>query len=238
MVVPPQSSCASTAGYIVLLYKLEASDWPKLILVWGILNSFPPECMCDPFFCKFIQIRLLYHPTRSSDYHQIQWLVMGTYIHNFLEEKERNGDQESLMTLLSGTTVAILWRTLQKKLEVYKLGIGIFLSWSFPLFSAEMPRSNKKRASIGTKVSVFSRFLHPSFTIQQRYPNRGKHHRVSELIILGRMWRKVSSRDKEGWCLEVSHEDFNDCLFVNQRMVLIHKEVDEEGIFETTSQVE
>ena len=52
------------------------------------------------------------------------------------------------------------------------------------------------------------------------------------------MWRKVSSRDKEGWCLEVSHEDFENVLFVKQRMVLIDKEGDAEGIFETTSQVE
>ena len=45
-------------------------------------------------------------------------------------------------------------------------------------------------------------------------------------------------RDKEGCCLEVSHEDFDDFLFFKQRMVLIDKEVDEEIIFETTSQVE
>ena len=35
-----------------------------------------------------------------------------------------------------------------------------------------------------------------------------KNHQFSELIILGRVWRKLSLLDKEGWCLEVSHEDF------------------------------
>ena len=47
----------------------------------------------------------------------------------------------------------------------------------------------------------------------------------------------MSLRDKEGCCLEVSHEDLDDFLFFKQRMVLIDKEVDEEIIFETTSQV-
>ena len=49
---------------------------------------------------------------------------------------------------------------------------------------------------------------------------------------------EVSSRDKEGWCLEVSHKDFDNFLFVKQQMVLIDGEGNEEGIFETTSQVE
>ena len=36
----------------------------------------------------------------------------------------------------------------------------------------------------------------------------------------------------------MSHDDFDDFLFVKKQMVLIDKEGDEEGIFETTSQVE
>ena len=36
----------------------------------------------------------------------------------------------------------------------------------------------------------------------------------------------------------MSHEDFDGFLFVKQRMVLVDKEGDEEGILETTSQVE
>ena len=55
---------------------------------------------------------------------------------------------------------------------------------------------------------------------------------------MGRVWRKVSEREKERWCLEVSHEDFNGFLVVKQRIILINKEGDEEGSFETTSQVE
>ena len=49
---------------------------------------------------------------------------------------------------------------------------------------------------------------------------------------------KVTLQDKEVWYLEVSHEDFDNFLFAKQRMVSIEKEVDEEGIYETTSQVE
>ena len=45
-------------------------------------------------------------------------------------------------------------------------------------------------------------------------------------------------QDKEGICMEVSHEDFENVLFVKQRRVSIDKEGDEEVIFETTSQVE
>ena len=36
----------------------------------------------------------------------------------------------------------------------------------------------------------------------------------------------------------MSHKDFDDFLFVKQRVVLINKEDDEEGIFGKTSQVE
>ena len=36
----------------------------------------------------------------------------------------------------------------------------------------------------------------------------------------------------------MSHENFNDFLFVKQRMFLINEEGDEEVTFETTSQVE
>ena len=36
----------------------------------------------------------------------------------------------------------------------------------------------------------------------------------------------------------MSHEDFGDFIFVKQRMVLIDKDDDEEGILETTSHVE
>ena len=95
-----------------------------------------------------------------------------------------------------------------------------------------MPQSKKKKAGVGTKGSVFRRFLYPSLTILQKYPNRGKYHRVSEQIILGWVWRKVSSRDKEGWCLEVSPEDFDDYIYFKQQMVSIDKESDEEGILE------
>ena len=52
------------------------------------------------------------------------------------------------------------------------------------------------------------------------------------------MWRKLSSQDKEGWCLEVSHEYFYNVLFVKQKMISMDEEVDEEVVFETTSQVE
>ena len=45
-------------------------------------------------------------------------------------------------------------------------------------------------------------------------------------------------QDKEGWCLEVSYKDFGNVLFVKQQMVFIDEEGNEEGIFETTSQVE
>ena len=45
-------------------------------------------------------------------------------------------------------------------------------------------------------------------------------------------------RDKVGWCLEVSHKDFDNFLFAKQQMVSIDEEGDEDGIFETTSQVE
>ena len=38
--------------------------------------------------------------------------------------------------------------------------------------------------------------------------------------------------------MEVYHKDFDNFLFVKQKMVLINKEDDEEGIFETTSQFE
>ena len=58
------------------------------------------------------------------------------------------------------------------------------------------------------------------------------------MIILGRVWRKVNPQDKEGWCLEVSHKDSGNFLFVKQRMVSINEEGNEECIFETTSQVE
>ena len=36
----------------------------------------------------------------------------------------------------------------------------------------------------------------------------------------------------------MSHEDFDNFLFIKQQMFLIYKEGDEEGIFETPSQVE
>ena len=38
--------------------------------------------------------------------------------------------------------------------------------------------------------------------------------------------------DNEVWCLEVSNEDFDSFLFVNQHMVLIDKEGDEGEILE------
>ena len=96
-----------------------------------------------------------------------------------------------------------------------------------------MPRSKKKRADVGAKFSVFGSFLRPYCAIQQKYPNMEKHHGVSELIILGRVWKKVSSQDNEGWCLEVSHEDVDDYLFFEHRIVLVDVEVDEERIFKT-----
>ena len=65
-----------------------------------------------------------------------------------------NVDSESLATLLYGTTVAILWRTLQKQLEAYKVGHWKFSHLKFSIFSAEIPGSKKKRAGVGTKVSV------------------------------------------------------------------------------------
>ena len=101
-----------------------------------------------------------------------------------------------------------------------------------------MPQSKKKRAGVGAKGSIFSRLIQPSPTIRLNYPSRDKNHQFSELIILGRVWRKVSLWDKEGWCLEVSHEDFDDFLFVKHRMVSIDEEGDEEGIFKKISQFE
>ena len=49
---------------------------------------------------------------------------------------------------------------------------------------------------------------------------------------------EFSSRDKEGWCMDLSHEDFDNFLFVKQRMVLFDEEGDDKGILKTTSQVE
>ena len=178
--------------------------------------------------------QLPYHSTRSSDYHWFQWLVMVTYICEFLRGKESNGDSESLATPLSRNTVAILWRFLQKSYKHKKLVIRTFLSWSFPLFSANV----KKRVSIGAKGSVFRRLLHNPRTIRQKYPNREKHHWVSKLIILGRVWTKVCLWDKGRWCLEVFHEYFEYFLFVKHQIVLIDEEDDMEVIFATTSKAE
>ena len=44
--------------------------------------------------------------------------------------------------------------------------------------------------------------------------------------------------DKEGWCLEVSHKDFDNFLFFKQRMFFFNEDGDEEIIFETTSKFE
>ena len=89
-----------------------------------------------------------------------------------------------------------------KKIQKHtKLGIRNVLSQKNSLFSAEVPQSKKESVRISVKGSVFSRFLNPFLTIQQKYPKRDKYHRVSKLIILGRVCRKFSSRDKEGWCL-------------------------------------
>ena len=37
---------------------------------------------------RLLNVRLISHPTRSSDYHWIQWLVIGTYIREFLRKKK------------------------------------------------------------------------------------------------------------------------------------------------------
>ena len=36
-------------------------------------------------------------------------------------------------------------------------------------------------------------------------------------------------QDREGWCQEVSHEDFDEFLFFKQQMVFIEEEGDEEA---------
>ena len=49
-------------------------------------------------------------------------IIYGNIYSRFFQKKERNGDLGSIATLLSETTVAILWRNLQKQLEAYKVG--------------------------------------------------------------------------------------------------------------------
>ena len=133
--------------------------------------------------------------------------------------------------------MAVLWWNLHKKLVAYKVWNCKFSQLKFSIISNEILQSKKKRSGVCAKGSIFSRVLHPYLTIRQKYPNRDKHNQIYELIIFGRVWRKVSSRDKEGWCLEVSHKDFDNFSFFKQRVVSIHKKGDEEVILETISQV-
>ena len=58
------------------------------------------------------------------------------------------------------------------------------------------------------------------------------------MIIFVRVIIRVSSRDKVGWCLEVSNKYFDDFPFVKQQMVLIDKNDNDDAIFKTTTQVE
>ena len=130
---------------------------------------------------------------------------MGTYIREFFEE-ERKGCIFGILSKYYFRNHFFHFMVSSKKT------VRSIQSWSLESFSAEVFHSfwpiyhyQRRRGMALAQKSLFQ----PSLTIRHKYPNRYKHNQVSELIILGRIWRKVSSRDKKVWCLEVSHEDFD-----------------------------
>ena len=86
-------------------------------------------------------------------------MVIGTYIHEFPEEKRKERRFRILGKYSFRNHCGYFTEDSTKKHKHKKLGIGKFLTSSFPLFSAEMPGSKKKRAGVGE--SLFFKPLPP-----------------------------------------------------------------------------
>ena len=82
---------------------------------------------------------------------------------SFSKKKERNGYSESLATLLSGTTVGILWRHLQKNRSIQSWVLEFFSVEVFHYFRPRCHDQRRRRPALAQK-DIFQTLPHPSRT--------------------------------------------------------------------------
>ena len=79
------------------------------------------------------------------------WL-WGHIFAGFSKKKERNGDSESLATLLSGTNVAILWRPLKKYISIQSWALEIFSVEVFHYFWSRCHNQRRRGSALARKA--------------------------------------------------------------------------------------
>ena len=94
------------------------------------------------------------------------------------------------------------------------------------------PKSPKLRSGVGAVASVMSKFVHPSKSIHDKYPNRTKNHKL-QWVILVEIDGKVMRRGANAIIIFVfTHFDFPDEKFyAAKRYIHMTQEGEEDRLF-------
>ena len=93
-------------------------------------------------------------------------------------------------------------------------------------------RSPKLRAGVGAVASVMSKFVHPSKSIHNKYPNRPKNHKLQGVVLVEVDAKVVRRGTNEILVFVFTHFDFTDQkLYAAKQYIHVTEEGEQDSLF-------